>query len=94
VAGGRKGLPRTAPKRLRIGPSPPSDRIGHGPVFRDAANDADRRWRAPAETGTNDPLRTYFDLGQQERRGTLLPSGIRIVLRRMRLASGPGNDRQ
>ena len=31
----------------------------------------------------NDPLRTSFDLGQQERRGALLPSsGIRIVLRR------------
>jgi hypothetical protein len=29
-----------------------------------------------------DPLRTSFDLGQQEQRDALLPSGIRIVLRR------------
>jgi len=28
------------------------------------------------------PLRTSFDLGQQEQRGALLPFGIRIVLRR------------
>ena len=30
------------------------------------------------------PLRTSFDLGQQEQRGALLPSGIRTVLRRER----------
>jgi hypothetical protein len=30
----------------------------------------------------NDQLRMFFDLGQQERRGALLPSGTRIVLRR------------
>jgi hypothetical protein len=35
------------------------------------------RWLDPV---ANDPKRASFDLGQQEQRGTLLPSGTRIVL--------------
>ena len=38
-------------------------------------------WKAPPLHGAH-PLRTSFDLGQQEQRDALLPSGIRIALRR------------
>ena len=64
---------RRAKRRALGQQAKPADSVGNGP---------DRAWHGNAKIDANDPLRIPFDLGQQEQRGALLPSGIRIVLRR------------